>query len=224
MKTTKEFPATHSMSTEWFIADEDGNIALIAFNENGPIPRSIPDESNSYLMTSEKDFGEKDEDGIEYLELTDEQIEELMSDAYSPDKADIEDPYDYLVQIEEKNKKEFFEVFFDDIQCCLSHKHGIYFMVPMSVCGAPEFYLERAKRTFIKTVTRVAFMPISSYTEDSFSGANSKWKLPFYCYKQPYCSESEPIKRTNVPKHPFKEDQISEKQRKKLIHLPFKFS
>ena len=28
MKTTKEFPATHSMSTEWFVVDEDGNKCL----------------------------------------------------------------------------------------------------------------------------------------------------------------------------------------------------
>ena len=26
MKTTKEFPATHSMSTQWFIVDEEGNL------------------------------------------------------------------------------------------------------------------------------------------------------------------------------------------------------
>ena len=76
MKTMKEFPATHSMSTEWFVVDEEGNIALFDFDENGPVPVDIPVESSSCLMTSEEDFGEKDSDEIEYLELTDEQVEE----------------------------------------------------------------------------------------------------------------------------------------------------
>ena len=69
MKTTKEFPATHSMSTEWFVVDEDGNIALFAFEEDGPVPIDIPSESNSYLMTAEEDFGEKDSNNIEYLDV-----------------------------------------------------------------------------------------------------------------------------------------------------------
>ncbi|MCQ2241936.1 hypothetical protein [Treponema sp.] len=224
MKTNKEFPATHSMSTEWFIADEEGNIALISFDENGPIPKSIPDESNSYLMTAEEDFGEKDKDSIEYLELTDDQIEELMSDAVPPDKINIEKPYSYFVQLDESYKKEFFDVFIDEIDFCLSHKHGIYFVWCIYDEDKPEFYRNREKDTFLRTVKRAVHLYPEEYTEDYFSGTNSKWPLPFYCYKQPYCSESEPIKRTNVPKHPFKEEQISEKQRKKLVRLPFKFS
>ena len=64
MKTMKEFPATHSMSTEWFVVDEEGNIALFDFDENGPVPVDIPVESSSCLMTSEEDFGEKDSDEI----------------------------------------------------------------------------------------------------------------------------------------------------------------
>ena len=54
MKTTKEFPATHSMSTQWFVVDEEGNIGLFDFDENGPVPVDIPSESSSYLMTAEE--------------------------------------------------------------------------------------------------------------------------------------------------------------------------
>ena len=38
MITDKEYPATHSMSTAWYAADEDGNVAIIDYNENGPVP------------------------------------------------------------------------------------------------------------------------------------------------------------------------------------------
>ena len=128
MKTTKEFPATHSMSTEWFVVDEEGNIALFSFEDDGPVPIDIPIESNSYLMTAEEDFGEKDSNNIEYLELTVEQVEELMSDAVSPENYNIKDDYCLFVQVDEEHKKEFLEFFIDEIDFCLSHKHGIYFL------------------------------------------------------------------------------------------------
>ena len=38
MKFEKEYPATHSMSTAWFGIDEDGDVALIKFDDNGPVP------------------------------------------------------------------------------------------------------------------------------------------------------------------------------------------
>ena len=123
MKTTKEFSATHSMSTDWFVADEDGNIALFSFDENGPVPIDIPGESSSYLMTAEDDFGEKDSDAIEYLELTDEQVEELMSNAVSPDKYDTAKKYHLFVQVDETVKKNFLDVFIDKIEFCLSQNH-----------------------------------------------------------------------------------------------------
>lgn len=43
MKFDKEYPATHSMETAWYAADEDGNIALIMYNDNGPVPENLPD-------------------------------------------------------------------------------------------------------------------------------------------------------------------------------------
>ena len=223
MKTTKEFPATHSMSTEWFVVDEDGNIALFAFEEDGPVPIDIPSESNSYLMTAEEDFGEKDSDSIEYLELTDEQVEELMSDAVSPENYNIKDDHCLFVQVEESNKKEFLKVFIDKIEFCLSHKHGIYFLYSLFGYEEPEFYRNRFN-TFHKTVKRVVKIYDDAYLEEDFSGTETKWPLPFYCYYQPYNSQMELAKRTNVPKYPFKEEQISERQRKKLIRIPVKFS
>lgn len=224
MKKNKEFLETYSMSTEWFVADKDGNIALFSFNENGPVPVDIPEQSHSFLMTAKDDFGEKDSDSIEYLELTDEQVEELMSDAVSPEKYDIENDYNLFVQVEDANKEEFLEVFIDKIDFCLSHKHGIYFLSRIFGYEEPEFYRNRAIDTFYKTVNRVVCIFEDAYCYEDFSGIETKWPLPFYCYKQLYSSQSELAKRTNVPKYPFKEEQISEKQRQKLIPLPIKFS
>lgn len=36
MKTNTEYPATHSMSTAWYIVADDGNVGILDYNENGP--------------------------------------------------------------------------------------------------------------------------------------------------------------------------------------------
>ena len=40
----KEYPATHSMSTAWYMVDDDDNVAIIEYNENGPVPCDVPGE------------------------------------------------------------------------------------------------------------------------------------------------------------------------------------
>lgn len=41
MKTDKEYPATHSMSTAWYMVDDEGNIGIMEYNENGPVPFGV---------------------------------------------------------------------------------------------------------------------------------------------------------------------------------------
>lgn len=38
MTIEKEYPATHSMATAWYFADEEGNVAIMDYNDNGPVP------------------------------------------------------------------------------------------------------------------------------------------------------------------------------------------
>lgn len=50
MITDKEYPATHSMATAWFAIDLDGNVGILDFNENGPVPDGIPDTGVDYIL------------------------------------------------------------------------------------------------------------------------------------------------------------------------------
>ena len=50
MITDKEYPATHSMSTAWYCADEDGNVAIIDFDDNGPVPWGTEDTCSENYM------------------------------------------------------------------------------------------------------------------------------------------------------------------------------
>ena len=56
MRKRKEYPATHSMSTAWFGVDEDGNVAILSFDENGPVPSYIP-ESCAYEVVFDPTAG-----------------------------------------------------------------------------------------------------------------------------------------------------------------------
>ena len=41
MKTDKEYPATHSMCTAGYFVDEEDNVAIFSFDDNGPIPDTV---------------------------------------------------------------------------------------------------------------------------------------------------------------------------------------
>ena len=50
MKTDKEYPATHSMSTAWFAVDAEGNVAILDYDDNGPVPVFVPESSEEEII------------------------------------------------------------------------------------------------------------------------------------------------------------------------------
>lgn len=217
MKTNKEFPATHSMSTSWFIADEDGNIALFDFEEEGPVPQQI-DESDSFSYI--EDIGVPDENGINAFELTDDQTMDMLKHFKHISNFCKDDEYDCLIQVkdDEASINSFINCFKDDIESCLSHKERIYLVRWFWSYDASEDEINRK----IELVQKTCIGYYQEYFDADF--LNSDSVFPFYCYKQPYNSNLYIPERTAVPKNPLKESQIPEENRKKLIHVPVKFS
>lgn len=65
-----DFPAAHSMDTEWFATDADGNVAIFWSGEEGAVPKS-----NSFGEFSDLiDELPKDEQGIFRLKVDGETI------------------------------------------------------------------------------------------------------------------------------------------------------
>lgn len=110
MKQYKEYPATHSMSTAWYVADEDGNVAIMDYNENGPVPWEIEQTSIEELVFGhEEDYKRK-----KYLriKLTDGQIYDLLESSKDP-SYDFNEwmlDYDAIVQIDKGQEKEFLKL------------------------------------------------------------------------------------------------------------------
>ena len=76
----KEYPATHSMSTAWFCADLDGNVAIIDIDDDGPVPVGTGGYNEGtyvYEIWSET-LPTHTEERMYDLPLTDEQIVPLL--------------------------------------------------------------------------------------------------------------------------------------------------
>src|SRR5574344_730949 len=136
MKTNKEYPATHSMSTTWYAADEDGNVAIIDFDDNGPVPIGIPTEGCfenvvfDQMIINSKSF-------LHESNYTEEQALDFINDAKSVDKKTDNMIFDScIVQIDIKKEDTFLKILsnrkrkhFDDItSMTISKKHGIYYL------------------------------------------------------------------------------------------------
>ena len=78
MKGQKEYPATHSLSTAWYAADEEGNVAITDYNDNGPVPWETEQTSiEDLVLGHEEEFGK-----FIRINLTKEQIFELLEDSH----------------------------------------------------------------------------------------------------------------------------------------------
>ena len=119
MKTDKEYPATHSMSTAWYIVDEDGNVGIMDFDDNGPVPFDVPSDA----VIDELVFGDYENEVFSKIDLTDEQIDELIKNPHSP----TEEEYwiEPIIQIDLNKEKDFFELVDNKdfkIKICVSKK------------------------------------------------------------------------------------------------------
>ena len=126
MKFDKEYPATHSMDTAWYLADADGNVAIIDYNDNGPLPWGTEENCIENLV-----FGRTNElineEQIK-INLTDDQLDLLLQDPHTPEE---EEYWTCIVQIDPSREDEYLmlakkEGFLENN--CLSKKRGLYYI------------------------------------------------------------------------------------------------
>ena len=224
MITEKEYPATHSMSTAWFAIDIDGNVGVLEFNENGPVPDGVPQTIPEDVLT---DTMSDEENGIRTMHWNDDQVDEILD--IMPDFNSFKDTdFDAIVQIDTAQTDYFVGLFIsipsqDDCDfVCLSEKRGLYYACFYSLTNKQKIDLEK-KRTILKYMSRY------SDTGDAWDSNNNDVTfhhdfnhLPVYLYQQPYWTQIL-MRRTYEPKYPLKENQLSMKVREKAFHFPFRF-
>ena len=230
MKTDKEYPATHSMSTSWFGIDKDGKVAVIDFNENGPVPSFLGEESPESII--EDVLPTKEMDGIVNLRFTDQQALHLIK---ALEDVDLDHPvyFSHIIKINPDKTEHFLSLFIKNRQkvkskgcdlklLCLSSKYGVY---------VHEFYNwaeEDINSLYHENILQKS-RQFDFWCEEKWSEEERKWlfnmdfkNLPFYHYQQPYSPE-QLIERTYIPEFPIYEPQLDSLSKKIALRFPFSF-
>ncbi len=232
MNTFKEYPATHSMSTAWYCADEDGNIAVFDIDDNGPVPEEYTGSDLCVEDMLWDIFTIKEKDGIRYLNLTDDQISRLLihpdntkgeweKDTYSwynPAWLDIiiqinMSKLDILKQAVNQPKENHYIV-------CLSKEKGL-FMVDLFSNKSGVELLEKNNVVLAKYKLPMYRNPDYD-ADDEYSSDRDKY--PFFIYHQDYDTTKYPAEKIATPQFPMKVAQLPEALQKIITHLPLKFA
>ena len=230
MQNGKEYPATHSMSIAWYMVDEDGNVGIMEFNENGPVPWLANQQFGADELVFR--YHNYENDTCLNIKLYDDQIDDLIEEPHSPE----EEEYwcDCVVQIDLKQEKEFLKLAKRKdfvIELCVSQNRGLYLIeADASICfdngdnpkkrSALDLMIEN------KIITKVYRIKDFWMTDDWNNGEVVHTKnfssAPYYLYHQPYWTEYLP-KCMNTPKNPVKFDQLPPELQKLTLKIPVKF-
>ncbi|MBR0500906.1 MAG: hypothetical protein IJJ72_07930 [Bacteroidales bacterium] len=215
MKHGKEYPATHSMDTSWFAIDEAGNVAVINFDENGPVPENAPSD----VSIEEATFGNtlRIFDGEGTTALNEEQITDILSKTNL--EFDIKDLWGYVfiktsVMESSHVKQEFSELDDDFSDFCVVSEADYLFLLSIHR-GTQEDFFRLVDEGII-----VGVLPCE-IEEDVFNISETAAKnLPMFFYQG---GSDGKMERKNIPEHPFKESQLNDQQREKALRLPVCF-
>jgi hypothetical protein len=224
MKIDREYPATHSMSTAWYIVDEDGNVGIMDFDDNGPIPYEIGEHIIEELVIG-VDTSANEEDLR--VELTDDQIYEILGKPCSADKIWWSV---CVIQIYPERTDEFLSIAKTDknfIETCISKKLGIYQIDAVDYVTDDNKIIPNSLLDYIiglGIIKRVyKSLDFIDLLDDSTPDCQCSFEsLPYYIYAQPY-DPGDMQELRIVPKHPVQIAQLPTALQNKVIRIPVKF-
>lgn len=232
MKTDKEYPATHSMSTSWYMVDADGNIGIMEFDDNGPVPKGVTVET--YDRAADMVFGQGfTQDGTcKGIHLTEAQIHELLGQPVLQDK--VESWSKVCLAINPDRVNEFLELCkkkdFSNYWC-ISSDLNLYYVDAFSCLDdnwkiIKDSMLDKMlKSGMIKDLYNVPRLEMDSVYDgktDTVKFTKDFDSSPFFLYKQAYWTNYLQH-RMNIPINPVNVSQIDNEFHDKLLRVPFRF-
>lgn len=249
MKKDKEYPATHSMDTAWYIVDDEGNVGFLECEDNGPVPYGFKEgESFDWLVFGYFDGRSKDKTPIA---LTKPQLESLLVNPHTPEEEERWSWHCY-VRIDPAQEADFLKLCrkpdIEEYQC-VSQTECIYSLEADRCLTKSEYRTEgeeedlhyteskpqkteqiKPESTLRKMIDRKMILEVYELTAGFyFIKAEHEefpaWldNFPYYVYVQPYPAEEGLPKRIAVPKDPVKIDQVPKNLRRKMLKVPGKF-
>ena len=229
-----EYPATHSMATAWYMVDDDGNVGIMQFDDNGPVPFEVRGDAfaNDLLFGEGLDKDER----CGMIHLNAEQVKEILKESRELE-FDEEWYSDVILKIDKKRIPEFLEIVNDislENRGCISEELGLY-RIDLYGCvnnedgeciSKKDFVREKlAKSGIVLSVYDIPMWDLDSVYDketDEVKFTKTFENCPYYIYLQPYwigCLQ----KRMNVPVNPVKISQVEETCRDRILQIPGKF-
>lgn len=231
MITNKEYPATHSMSTSWYMVDDEGNIGIMQFDDNGPVPYGLESDCSfaNNAATGEQ-LGANGQCGS--IRFTEQQIDELLGSPHAPQEE--KRWWDVAVKIAPDDEARFHQLVDNsDIDVwCMSEQSGLY-MLDASECVADYERVAEGtvldvliKQGIIRAVYTIPELEMDckwNYKQQDVVFTKDFDSAPYYIYLQPYWPDFLQ-QRMCTPRFPVTIDQVAEEKRHKLLRIPGKFS
>lgn len=232
MKIDKEYPATHSMSTAWYLVDDDDNVAIMQFDDNGPIPVGVPQNGN---FADSILFGEvfREDESCGEIELSEAQLDELLGEPHDPKQSFSW--FEVVVKIDTTKEEEFMRIVGEseiDLEGTISQKLGLYRIYPykdveddcetIRAGSSLELLIQSGIIIGVYSAPNLWMECSCSFEHKELTFTKSFEHAPYYLYLQPYWTEFLQ-KRMHVPQHPVKLSQISVPHRHKALRIPGRF-
>lgn len=226
MLTDKEYPATHSMSTAWYMVDAEGNVGILDFEDNGPVPRSVDVED---AMVDELLFREPYKHEVS-VHLTADELRLMLGSLNAPTEEYLF--CDDIVSIDLAQRAAFLELCENaDIEsCCISEELGLYWLECYDCFDDDDKLLPDStldvmlKHGMILAVAKSPHLDLNvdGDKSDDVIERNKYARMPYYLYGQPY-DPNFLARRINVPKIPVHISQVSPSLRDRLLRVPVRF-
>lgn len=229
MKIDKEYPATHSMETSWYIVDEEGNVGILDYNSNGPVPWTLTADA----CIEDILFGAIEERQIAF-ELTESQIMGMVSKV---EISCINDLWFFqtVVQIDPTQEKAFIDICnHDDIENfhCIN-KNDFWYVFDAYQCFNNDGILVDnsslkmlVESNIVKNFYKTKYFELEDeYDEQKKDVVHTELdgNIPYYVYHQAYWTKF-PAKRVNVPKYPIKINQVPISLRSEIQQIKGSFA
>ena len=210
------------MSTSWYAIDLDGNVAIIEFNENGPVPVFVPESTEDDVIYNQFSF--KEDKIVGRWPYSSEEVDSMLQDARDV----VQDRDGYLlfttvVKVDMTRYDEFLAIARlmasddDSNTVCIDRENGLFYL---DWCGDSSEIDEMADAA----VESGLITPLRTFDiyQDSDSSVDVLRCYPFFVYRQDYDSLV-PLRRTVAPEKPFTEDRLPLKARDAAIRVPVRF-
>ena len=204
------------MMTSWFAIDEDGNVAIMQYEDNGPVPIGTPESSEEEILEimshSEIDKPWKS------LPLTKDEVQFLLDNSYPINEVENDDYIDSsIVRVQHSRLSEFYETakIVGDTTICIDPDNGLFYLDWFG-------HTPTLSKAITKALESGLIKPLKRIFMDIDEGETDMNGLPFIIYQQSY-NAGKQMTRRQVPPFTFNEKRLSEEAKIKAHRLPLKF-